>query len=123
MIDHFGLVTGQFEPMLDFYKAALAPLGYTQKAAYPGVAGLGGEDGPPDLWFTAGPTAVPVHVALRSPDRATVDAFHAAALAAGGRDNGAPGLRANYGPDYYAAFVFDPDGNNLELVCHTPSAP
>jgi catechol 2,3-dioxygenase-like lactoylglutathione lyase family enzyme len=121
MIDHLGIVTGQFEPMLAFYKAALAPLGYSQQAAYPGVAGLGGTGEPADLWLTAAEGAMPVHVALRSPDRATVDAFHAAALAAGGRDNGGPGLRPNYSPDYYAAFVLDPDGNNLELVCHAPA--
>ncbi|WP_313351891.1 VOC family protein, partial [Paracoccus sp. (in: a-proteobacteria)] len=78
-----------------------------------------GRDGKPFFWIGSGRVAVAAtHVALSAPDRATVDAFHAAALAAGGRDNGAPGLRPDYHPGYYAAFVLDPDGNNIEAVHH-----
>jgi catechol 2,3-dioxygenase-like lactoylglutathione lyase family enzyme len=92
-----------------------------------GYAGCGfGRPGEPEFWIgkDSGPGSQPVpgslHLAFRADDRAAVDAFHAAALAAGGRDNGPPGLRPQYGPDYYAAFVFDPDGHNLEAVCHRP---
>ena len=75
----------------------------------------------PDFWISAGGPEKPgVHVAFRAPDRTTADAFHAAALGAGGSDNGAPGLRPQYHQDYYAAFALDPDGNNIEAVCHTP---
>ena len=79
-----------------------------------------GVGGKPDFWIAQGGAGNPVHVALVSPDRATVDAFHRAAVSAGGRDNGAPGLRPQYHPNYYGAFVFDPDGNNIEAVCHAP---
>ena len=86
---------------------------------FPGYCGLG-ERGKPDLWITLTDKAVlPTHLAFRT-DRARVDAFHAAALAAGGVDNGPPGLRADYHPHYYAAFVIDPEGNNIEVVCHDP---
>ena len=74
----------------------------------------------PQFWLHEGAPGRPVHVAFHAVDRARVDAFHAAALAAGGRDNGAPGLRSHYHPTYYAAFVLDPDGNNVEAVCHSP---
>jgi catechol 2,3-dioxygenase-like lactoylglutathione lyase family enzyme len=76
-------------------------------------------EGKPDFWIReAEPVRPPVHVAFASPDRETVDAFYEAAMAAGGRDNGPPGLRPDYHPNYYGAFVFDPDGNNIEAVCH-----
>ncbi len=75
----------------------------------------------PDFWLHEGPPQTPrVHIAFRARTRAEVDAFHAAALAAGGRDNGPPGVRAHYHLDYYGAFVLDPDGHNIEAVCHTP---
>ena len=77
-------------------------------------------DGKPDFWISEGRTGEPVHVAFASASRSPVDAFHRAALAAGGRDNGAPGIRAEYHPTYYGAFVLDPDGNNVEAVCHIP---
>ena len=104
-----------------FYLAALAPLGY-QLLMEPveGVCGLG-RDGKPDFWLREGASAGGVHVAFASDDRMTVDAFHEAALAAGGRNNGGPGLREVYHPQYYGAFVLDPDGNNVEAVCHRPT--
>jgi len=117
MLDHVSLRVQDFSRALAFYKAALAPIGYTVTMEYPGGAGLG-EPGKPDLWISATDKAPhPTHIAFRT-DRARVDAFHAAALAAGGVDNGAPGVRADYHPNYYAAFVFDPEGTNIEVVCH-----
>jgi len=119
MLDHVSLRVQDFSRALAFYKAALAPIGYTVTMEYPGGAGLG-EPGKPDLWISATDKAPhPTHIAFRT-DRARVDAFHAAALAAGGTDNGAPGVRTDYHPNYYAAFVFDPEGNNIEAVCHQP---
>ncbi len=119
MIDHVGLRVANYARARKFFEGALAPLGYSLIMEFgDSVAGFGA-DGKPDFWISEGPT-VPVHVAFLSSDRATVDAFHEAALAAGGSDNGAPGLRPQYHPNYYGAFVCDPDGNNLEAVCHTP---
>jgi catechol 2,3-dioxygenase-like lactoylglutathione lyase family enzyme len=119
MLDHISLRVQDFDRALTFYKAALAPIGYAVAMEYPGGAGLG-EPGKPDLWISATEKPPhPTHIAFRT-DRARVDAFHAAALAAGGTDNGAPGLRADYHPHYYAAYVFDPEGNNIEVVCHEP---
>jgi len=116
MIDHVGITTRQFETMLDFYQAALAPLGYGKLAEYEGVAGLGREVA--DFWISRHEQGGgPVHLALATTKRGEVDAFYLAALGAGGRDNGAPGLRPHYSPTYYAAFVIDPDGNNFEVVC------
>ena len=108
-----------------FYEAALAPFGI-EMAEVEGAVGFGGVGvgfGPPgsvDFFITEGEPAAPMHIAFAAPDRATVDAFHAAALAAGGRDNGAPGLRPRYHADYYGGYVFDPDGHNVEAVCHRP---
>ena len=126
MIDHTGLSVNDFVTSRAFFVKALAPLGYKVMMEFPPeqaggnpVAGFG--DGHPDLWILGGkPTAPPVHIAFRARNRATVDAFYKAALAAGGRDNGAPGIRAHYHPHYYGAFVLDPDGNNIEAVCHDP---
>jgi len=119
MLDHLSLRVQDFPRALAFYKAALAPIGYQVAMEFPDYAGLG-ERGKPDLWLSRTDRAVlPTHIAFRS-DRARVDAFHAAALAAGGVDNGGPGLRADYHPNYYAAFVLDPEGNNIEVVCHDP---
>lgn len=116
MIDHVGLRTTQFDTMLAFYAAALAPLGYTVMSQFPGAAGLGKEH--PDLWIGVSDTVGSnIHLALVAEDHATVDAFYAAAITAGAKDNGGPGLRPEYTPTYYAAFVIDPDGNNLELAC------
>lgn len=119
MIDHVGFNVSDFGRSAAFYKAALGALGLGTLGEGEGWAMIGGPDG--RLWIGAfGPVATPVHLAFRAADRSAVHAFHAAALAAGGRDNGGPGLRPNYGPDYYAAFVLDPDGNNIEAVTTAP---
>ena len=116
MLDHISLRVQDHSRAVAFYRAALAPLGYRVLMEYPGAAGLGA--GMPDFWLMATEQPLnPTHIAF-SADRATVDAFHAAALAAGGTDNGPPGLRADYHPHYYGAFVRDPEGNNVEVVCH-----
>lgn len=118
MLDHIGLRTTQFDTMLAFYKAVLAPLGYSVLMEYPGAAGLGSDY--PHFWIGADDKGSSnIHLAFKAGSHSAVDAFHAAALAHGGKDNGAPGRR-DYSPNYYAAFVLDPDGNNLELVCTTP---
>lgn len=122
MIDHIGLKTSDQTVSRRFYEKALAPLGYTvlmefEEGQVVGI-GIGGK---PDFWFSSGETSSPIHLAFSASDRATVDAFHAAALAAGGKDNGAPGLRSEYHPGYYGAFVLDPDGDNVEAVFHDPS--
>ncbi len=119
MLDHVGLVVSDYAGSKRFFERALAPLGYTLLMEFGTVAGFGA-DGKPDFWIAQGAPAPSVHVAFSSSDRATVDAFHAAAIAAGGRDNGPPGLRPQYHPNYYGAFAFDPDGNNIEAVCHRP---
>ena len=119
MIDHLSVPVSDFDRSLAFYRAALAPLGYEVLMQFPGVAGLGVKP-KPDLWIGAKPVGHKVHVALRADKRSLVDAFYAAAIAAGGTDNGAPGVRAHYHPNYYGAFVLDPDGHNVEAVCHEP---
>jgi catechol 2,3-dioxygenase-like lactoylglutathione lyase family enzyme len=119
MIDHVGLRVADYATSKRFFEKALAPLGYSLVMEFDGSSAGFGASGKPDFWISKGATA-PVHVAIVSPNRATVDAFHQAALAAGGRDNGKPGLRREYHPNYYGAFVFDPDGNNIEAVCHSP---
>lgn len=128
MIDHVGIVASDYARSKAFYSQALAPIGYTLLMELPAtitghadVAGFG-EAPKPDFWISGGEAnRPPVHVAFRVRSRAEVDAFHRAALAAGGRDNGAPGLRPHYHPDYYGAFVLDPDGHNIEAVCHSPA--
>ena len=117
MIDHVTVRVQDLSRALDFYRGALAPLRYDVLMEYPGAAGLG-SDGKPDLWLMETDEPLnPTHLAL-SAERAVVDAFYQAALAAGGADNGAAGLRPDYHPHYYAAFVRDPEGNNIEVVCH-----
>jgi catechol 2,3-dioxygenase-like lactoylglutathione lyase family enzyme len=119
MFDHVGFNVSNFQRSLAFWRAALAPLGYGVVHEDEHSAMLGNSDG--RIWIGAlGPPASPIHVALKAKTRAQVQAFYAAAIAAGGRDNGAPGLRPNYSPDYYGAFVYDPDGHNLEAVTHAP---
>ena len=119
MLDHISLSVTDTARAQAFYAKALAPLGYKLVSEYEGGFGIGAEGGS-TIWAAAGPAQKPIaHLAFRAADRKTVDAFHKAALAAGGRDNGKPGLRENYSPTYYAAFVLDPDGNNVEAVCHT----
>jgi len=118
MLDHIGLRTRDFGTLVGFYEASLSPLGYTKLFAWEGGAGFG-RDGAAALWIAASATKpTGIHLALSAADRAAVDAFYTAALAAGAADNGKPGLRVNYHANYYAAFVIDPDGNNLEAVCH-----
>ena len=120
MIDHVGIQVGDYARSRDFYRAALAPLGYELLMEGEDWAGFGA-GGTPDFWIQEGERTTPrVHVALHADDRARVRAFYDAALKAGGRDNGPPGIRADYHPNYYAAFVFDPDGHNIEAVCHNP---
>ena len=129
MIDHIGFAVSDYERAKSFYAKALAPLGYTlitevgadrTEAGAP-AAGFG-TGGKPDFWIGGeGKLEKPLHVAIVAKDRASVDAFHREALAAGGKDNGAPGLRPQYHPNYYGAFVLDPDGHNIEAVCHAPA--
>ena len=129
MIDHTGLTITDFARSKAFYEAALAPLGYGVLMSFARgedlfVAGFGElATHKPDFWINNGPnTQTPhVHIAFRAADRATVDAFYRAALAAGGKDNGGPGLRPHYHANYYGAFVLDPDGHNIEACCHGPA--
>ena len=129
MIDHTGVSVSDFERSKAFYVGTLGAIGYEKLREFgPEVTGsvsVAGFGAPPkpDFWIHAGtPNVPPIHVAFQVPTRAIVRAFHAAALAAGGTDNGAPGLRAHYHPDYYGAFVRDPDGHNIEAVCHHPES-
>ena len=132
MIDHIGLNVGDIAPATEFYLKALAPLGYgivmrvSDETGHGAAVGFGApgpaedfQSGKPSFWIGEGDGASgPMHVAFVAPSRAAVDAFYAAALKAGGSDNGAPGVRPHYHANYYGAFVFDPDGNNAEAVCH-----
>jgi catechol 2,3-dioxygenase-like lactoylglutathione lyase family enzyme len=120
VLDHVSLPVSDVERSRRFYEMALSPLGYSLLMQHP-ISGTGfGRAGKPDFWIREGAGSTAVHVAFSSPDRATVDAFHAAAVAAGGRDNGRPDLRPEYHSTYYGAFILDPDGNNIEAVCHRP---
>ena len=122
MLDHIGLRTKNVKALISFYEAALAPLGISKQRDFEVAAGFG-RPGEVPLWVgeAEGDTvASSVHLALTSADRASVDAFYAAAIAAGATDNGPPGLRPHYSEHYYGAFVIDPDGNNLEAVCYKP---
>jgi catechol 2,3-dioxygenase-like lactoylglutathione lyase family enzyme len=118
MYDHIGLKTQDLAAAARFYETALEPLGHVAGACDEFSASFG-PPGKPALWLYAAmtPSRNGTHIAFRAPDRKAVDRFHAAGLKAGGRDNGKPGLRADYGPKYYAAFLLDPDGNNVEAVC------
>ena len=117
-IDHVTVYVRDLEASKAFYAAALAPFG-ALVLPY-GEKGLSiGPEGSEDLGLTEGEPSAPIHIAFLAQDPATVDAFHAAALEAGGTDNGAPGRRPGYHERYYAAYVLDPDGNNVEAVCHT----
>jgi catechol 2,3-dioxygenase-like lactoylglutathione lyase family enzyme len=128
MIDHTGVAVSDYGKSKAFYTAALQPIGYAMLMEVPkeftggvGVAGFG-EAPKPDFWIHEGQAnKPPIHVAFRVDARAKVDAFYHAAIAAGGKDNGAPGIRAHYHPNYYGAFVLDPDGHNIEAVCHDPA--
>ena len=121
MLDHLKINVCDFDRSRAFYEQALEPLGYrVMLEPAPGVAGMGRDR--PDFWLAraAAGDATTAHIAFRAETRALVDAFHAAAVAAGGSDNGGPGPRPQYHAQYYGAFVHDPDGNNVEAVCHEP---
>jgi catechol 2,3-dioxygenase-like lactoylglutathione lyase family enzyme len=143
MLDHISIRVSDYERSKQFYAAALSPLGYILlmesssgagfrkefipdfwiKQGEPGLSihvASANDDRPPSGSVFSGCGGTAVHVAFASDDRATVDAFYRAALAAGGFDNGAPELRPEYHPNYYSAFVLDPDGYNIEAVCHKP---
>lgn len=136
MIDHVSLIVRDIEASQAFYDAAFAPLGVevvyrvsaeeSGSVAYmgygPAADGRDVQAGKPSFWIAGGGEIVgPMHIAFVARTRAAVDAFHAAALAAGGTDNGPPGVRPHYHPNYYGAFVLDPDGRNIEAVCHAPA--
>jgi catechol 2,3-dioxygenase-like lactoylglutathione lyase family enzyme len=126
MIDHAGLHMSDPKKSIAFYDKALAPLGYrvlmeipTEHTGGKVVVGYGVPP-KPDFWLAEGaPEAPPIHIAFRADNHQQVDDFYKAAVAAGGRDNGAPGPRPHYHKDYYGAFVLDPDGHNIEACCHT----
>ena len=122
MIDHVGVNVSDYDRSRAFLRQGARALGCTLLMEPVEGHGGFGREGKPDFWISGvrEPTTENVHIALAAPDRATVDAFHAAALEAGGVDNGDPGLREDYHPTYYGAFVRDPDGNNIEVVCHRP---
>jgi catechol 2,3-dioxygenase-like lactoylglutathione lyase family enzyme len=123
MLDHLGINVSDYERSRDFYSKALAPLGYELlMEPIPGVGGFGSpEKQKPFFWIDTREDANKgVHIAFGVKERALVDAFHVAALEAGATDNGEPGVREIYHPNYYGAFVLDPDGNNVEAVCHYP---
>lgn len=117
MIDHVVIGVTDIEASRAFYEQTLAPLGLAVALDRPGYVGFGA--GRPFFFLAAREPSARVHVAFAAHDRTSCDAFHKAALAAGGKDNGAPGPRPIYHQHYYSAFVLDPDGNNVEAVCHT----
>jgi len=117
MIDHIILEVSDFAASRKFYEEALSPLGYRTAMEIEGMASYGVE-GMPDFWIRRGPRSGPVHLAFSGTDRRAVEEFHVAAVSAGGRCNGAPETRPQYHDNYYAASVLDPDGNNIEAVCH-----
>ncbi len=125
MIDHLSLGVGDLDASAGFYDAALAPLGFTRQLEFEGAIGYGSER--PVFWIgrvadVASVSAAPgLHIAFVAPERAAVEAFHAAATGTGGHDAGVPGLRPHYHENYYAAFVLDPDGYKVEAVCHRPA--
>jgi predicted lactoylglutathione lyase len=124
MIDHTSVAVSDFEKSKAFYTKALAPLGYTLGMDLPQYKAAGFKDrgsDRQDFWFGAVEKPAPVHVAFAAQSKEEVDNFHAAAVAAGGKDNGAPGYRKDYSPGYYGAFVHDMDGNNIEAVWRDPS--
>lgn len=125
MIDHVSVIVSDYAKSKAFYLQALAQTGHSRLVELPAAldghaqaAGFCHPDGS-DFWISQGDTtSPPIHIAFRVSSRAAVDAFYKAAIAAGGRDNGAPGLRSHYHPNYYGAYVLDPDGHNIEAVCH-----
>jgi catechol 2,3-dioxygenase-like lactoylglutathione lyase family enzyme len=123
MIDHVGLNVSDLAAAKAFYAETLEPLGYRVWAEWEEESvGFAADENGPDFWIyrRGEEPSAPTHVSFRARDRETVDAFHAAGLAAGGSDNGEPGVRPHYHEQYYGAFVLDHDGNNIEAVCHSP---
>ncbi len=131
MIDHMGITVSNIKKSKEFYSKALEPLGYVFRKNSPSAASFGvreghGKSADPggDFWLSEGtPMSPRVHFAFNAASRMDVDAFFAASIAADGIENGAPGLRPHYHPNYYAAFVLDPDGYNIEAVCHAADGP
>lgn len=122
MFDHIGMGASNVGTSENFFLRALAPLGVGIAMKGPFGVGLG-KNGKPALWiYQTDAHPLPLHLAFSAENRSQVDAFYRAAIDAGGRDNGAPGLREHYHPNYYAAFVIAPDGHNVEVVCHLPEA-
>ena len=121
MLDHIKLFVSDVDRSKAFYELAFQPLGYrVLLEPAPGIEGMSRHF--PNVWLAqAEGSSTTAHVAIRADTRSVVDEFHAAALAGGGTDNGPPGLRPQYHPSYYGAFVHDPDGNNIEAVCHDPA--
>lgn len=122
MIDHLILKVRDLAKSKAFYQAALEPLGYKVTMEFGDNACSFGPDGRPVFWIAKGDPTTPIHIAFVAENRDLVGAFYQAAIAAGGRDNGAPGLRPQYHERYFGAFVFDLDGHNVEAVCHRPTA-
>ncbi len=126
MLDHVGLPVSDFARSKAFYTAVFAPLGYslvmevTPEMTGDGSSAAGFGQGKPDFWIGTHDKQARTHVAVVAADRAAVRAFYEAAIAAGAKDNGPPGLRPHYHENYYGAFVLDPDGHNIEAVCHAP---
>jgi len=120
MFDHIGFGVSDIDESRKFFLQALGPLGVG--LAMEGLNSVGlGRQGKPSMWLSATSAVTPpLHIAIAANTRADVDAFYQAAMAAGGKDNGPPGLRPHYHPNYYAAFVLGPDGHNVEAVCHQP---
>ena len=122
MIDHLTLTVRDLQRSVAFYSRALAPLGYGVSMRFEQFVGMGTKQ-KPAFWLKPGPTpSTPMHLAFVAPSRTGVDGFHAEALGAGAQDNGPPGLRPHYHRHYYGAFIIDPDGHNIEAVCHAPPA-
>lgn len=120
MFDHMGFGVSDIDESRKFFLQALGPLGVGLAMEGPNSVGLG-RQGKPSMWlYATSAVTPPLHIAIAANTRADVDAFYQAAIAAGGKDNGPPGLRPHYHPNYYAAFVLGPDGHNVEAVCHQP---
>ncbi len=123
ILDHIGIGVSDYDGSKAFYAAVLKPLGIAIAMEGGGTSGCGfGRGQKPEFWIHQDTTLPgPLHIAFATESRTAVDAFYRAALAAGARDNGPPGIRAHYHANYYGAFVLDPDGHNVEAVCHTPA--